>query len=98
MAEQVAMRAASEPAPRRSSAIGATWSRISHEGWALADPRRVRRAPDGGGVVGRRRRTEHHAGGDDDRDVDGAPMSAEAFIEQVAVDLGATRWPIEPAR
>lgn len=88
MAEQAAMHAANEPAPEMLVGYRRDLVRISHEGWSLQIP----------GEYAERRTAEEWWCGGAGRSVtlaatttgtsDGAPMSAEAFIEQFAVDLG----------
>ena len=64
MARQAADRATKEPEPDPPVGYRRDAVRISHEGWSLEDPRRVRRAPVGRGVVVWRHRPEHHTSRD----------------------------------
>ena len=88
MARQAATRAAQEPEPNPPVGYRRDPVTISHEGWALEIP----------GSYAERRTSEEWWGGGTGRNItlaatttgtaQGAPMSAAAFIEQFAVDLG----------
>jgi hypothetical protein len=88
MARQAATRAAQEPAPNPPIGYRRDAVTISHEGWALEIP----------GSYAERRTPEEWWGGGAGHSItlaatttgtaEGRPMSAQAFIEQFAVDLG----------
>jgi hypothetical protein len=88
MARQAAARAARQPAADPPVGYRRDTVRISHEGWSLEIP----------GSYAERRTTEEWWGGGAGRSITlaatptgtaaGAPMSAQAFIDQFAIDLG----------
>jgi hypothetical protein len=88
MSRQAAMRATREPEPSPPVGYRRDPVRISHEGWSLEVP----------GAYAERRSSEEWWGGGAGRSItlaatttgtaDGRPMSATAFIEQFAADLG----------
>jgi hypothetical protein len=88
MARQAANNATKEPEPVPPIGYRRDPVRISHEGWSLEIPGEYaeRRTPDEwwGGGAGRSITLAATATGD----TSGAPMSAQDFIEQFAVDLG----------
>jgi hypothetical protein len=88
MARQAAARATKEPGPKPPVGYRRDPVTISHEGWALEIP----------GSYAERRTPDEWWGGGDGHSItlaatttgtaEGRPMSAQAFIEQFAVDLG----------
>jgi hypothetical protein len=88
MTRQAATRATNEPKPDPQVGYRRNDARIIHEGWSLEVP----------GSYAERRSAEEWWGGGAGRSItlaatttgsaDGRPMSAQAFIEQFAVDLG----------
>ncbi len=88
MARQAAARAAREAAPDPPVGYRRDAVRISHEGWSLEIP----------GSYAERRTADEGGGGGAGRSITlaatttgttaGEPMSAQAFIDQFAIDLG----------